>query len=108
MGFKVLSLKKIDNLESPCDADSSECPHGKEFADSPSVEDDPICESCDREIIAEAVFKDTLRQVLEMVEGIENPLLWSRAQDWNLAIQTIKQSLQQAIEGKEDENNTQG
>ena len=63
------------------------------------------------EAVAEAQLKDTLRQVVVMLDGLENPhkhvmierntppcLLTCRACLWESAIQTIKQSLQQAIE----------
>lgn len=64
------------------------------------------------DVLIQAQHKDTLRQVLEMVEGIENPnkiphsglmhtIRNAEYNAFNEAIQTIKQSLQQAIEEKE-------
>ncbi len=55
--------------------------------------------------IAKEALKDTLRQVLEMLDGIEkkNPYLripfWhDKAKGYDEAIQTIKQAIKQAIE----------
>ena len=69
-----------------------------------------------KKAVAQEAQKDTLRQVLEMVEGIENPyrdyqyktstvgeiVAIARAEEhFDEALQTIKQPLRQAIEKKE-------
>ena len=87
--FKVLSEERLGQMR-----------RAKEEATGYSLELQP------GEVAKEAQ-KDTLRQVREMLDGIETPSnfnqidwVWTegKAKGFNEAIQTIKQSLQQAIE----------